>query len=178
MSSLSPEKRRNKISSYLEKSNNPVTGSDLAEKFQVTRQVIVQDIALLRAANHKIISTSQGYIYQKQLTNGAEQKIKATIACRHQENMTEDELLIMINHGARIIDVRVEHPLYGELIGNLMLTTAEEVKSFLKKVENNQAELLSKLTHGIHLHTVEVPNNAVLNRMKEALAAQGYLLED
>lgn len=178
MANLSPEQRRDKISSCLKKSNTPVTGSDLADKFQVTRQVIVQDIALLRAADHKILSTSQGYIYQEQLNRGADQRVRATIACKHQENMTEDELIIMINHGARIIDVRVEHPLYGELIGNLMLTTADEVERFLKKVKDSQAELLSKLTHGIHLHTVEVPNNQVLSRMKKSLADHGFLLED
>jgi len=171
--SLKPDKRRQKIISILKSSKEPYTGSDLAEKFQVTRQVIVQDIALIRAEGVDILSTSRGYLLQQNRSPF----LKATIACHHRDDLVKDELMIMIEHGARILDVIVEHPIYGELKGNLMLTNKKEVEEFLEKVENNNAGLLAELTDGIHLHTIEVSNNEVLKILKSALSAEGYLLE-
>ncbi len=171
--SLKPGKRRQKIISILKSSKEPYTGSDLAERFQVTRQVIVQDIALIRAEGVDILSTSRGYLLQK----NESPFLKATIACIHRDDLVKDELMIMIEHGVRILDVRVEHPIYGELKGNLMLTNKKEVQEFLEKVEKNDAGLLAELTDGIHLHTIEVANNEVLKNLKTALSAEGYLLE-
>ncbi len=170
---LKPGDRRQEIVNILKSSEEPHTGSELAEKFQVTRQVIVQDIALIRAEGVDILSTSRGYLLQKNQSPFLE----ATIACRHRDDLVKDELMIMIEHGARILDVRVEHPIYGELKGNLMLTNKKEVEEFLKKVEENDAGLLAELTDGIHLHTVEVANNEVLKNLKSALSEEGYLLE-
>ena len=168
-----PGKRRQEIVNILKDSKGPYTGSELAEQFQVTRQVIVQDIALIRAEGVDILSTSRGYLFQK----NESPFLKATIACRHRDDLVKDELMIMIEHGARILDVRVEHPIYGELKGNLMLTNKKEVEEFLKKVEKKDAGLLAELTDGIHLHTIEVANNEVLKNLKSKLSAQGYLLE-
>lgn len=171
--SLQPNKRRQKIIKILKSNQEPYTGSDLADKFGVTRQVIVQDIALIRAEGIDIISTSRGYLLQENKSPF----LKATIPCRHRDDLVKDELMIMIEHGARVLDVRVEHPLYGELKGNLMLTNRKEVEEFLERVENNDAGLLAELTDGIHLHTVEIANNEVLKNLKTALSVEGYLLE-
>lgn len=170
---MQPNKRRQEIIKILKSHKEPFTGSELAEKFGVTRQVIVQDIALIRAEGIEILSTSRGYLLQENKSPF----LKATIACQHREDLVKDELMIMIEHGARILDVRVEHPLYGELKGNLMLTNKKEVEEFLEKMKNNHAGLLAELTDGIHLHTVEVANNEVLKNLKSALSAEGYLLE-
>ena len=53
---MSGEKRRENLLKILQESTNPVSGTELAEKFNVSRQIVVQDIALLRAKNHEIIS--------------------------------------------------------------------------------------------------------------------------
>lgn len=167
--------RRNKLLQRLKKSQKAVIGSQLAKEFKVSRQVIVQDIALLRAKGEKIIATSQGYFYKD---NMGLSTVKASIACSHGDGAElKDELLTVVNFGGRIIDVKVEHPIYGELSGNLMISSVEDVENFIKNYRENEASLLSKLTEGVHLHTIEAVNNQVLNKIKKELQEKGYLLE-
>jgi transcriptional regulator of NAD metabolism len=59
------ETRRKAILEKLETSSDPITGTALADFFQVSRQVIVQDIALLRASGLGILATSNGYLIPK-----------------------------------------------------------------------------------------------------------------
>ncbi len=159
----------------LKRAKKPIIGSELAEKFDVSRQVIVQDIALLRAAGEEVIATSQGYLLPGEKEN---KYYRTTIACKHNDHQVEDELMIIVNHGARIIDVMVEHPIYGELRGMLMIQAAEDVKQFMKKYREEGATLLSSLTDGVHLHTIESLNKEVVDRLKMALREKGYLLEN
>lgn len=168
--------RRSKLLARLKKSQQALIGSQLAEEFGVSRQVIVQDIALLRAQGEKIVATSQGYFYEENLGMPT---VKTSIACRHgdQEEL-KDELLTVINFGGRVIDVKVEHPIYGELSGNLMISSIEDVEKFINNHQQDGAELLSKLTDGVHLHTIEAVNEQVLEKIKAELKAKGYLLEE
>ena len=161
------KKRRNKLLEYLKESENAVIGSELAEKFEVSRQVIVQDIALLIASGEKIVATSLGM-----------PTVKTSIACCHKDDdELRDELETIVNYGGRIIDVKVEHPIYGELSGNLMISSIEDVDKFITNYQQNQASLLSELTDGVHLHTVEAVNEQVLEKIKTELKQKGYLLE-
>lgn len=168
--------RREKLLQRLKESQAAVIGSRLAEEFGVSRQVIVQDIALLRARGEKIVATSQGYFYEENLGMPT---VKASIACHHgdQEEL-KDELLTVVNFGGRIIDVKVEHPIYGELCGNLMISSVEDVESFVHNYHQNEAALLSKLTDGVHLHTIEAVNEQVLEKIKNELDEKGYLLDE
>lgn len=84
----------------------------------------------------------------------------------------------IVNYGGRIVDVKVEHPIYGELIGNLMISTLEDVEKFLDNYRFNDTSLLSELTEGVHLHTIEVVNKQVLDLIKEKLAEKSLLLLD
>ena len=59
-------KRRDGILSLLEESDTPLSGTELAHRFKVSRQVIVQDIALLRAEDKKILSTYRGYVLDRE----------------------------------------------------------------------------------------------------------------
>ena len=54
--------RREDIVAQIQKSTVPLSGTKLAAIYKVSRQVIVQDIALIRAAGYDIISTNRGYI--------------------------------------------------------------------------------------------------------------------
>jgi len=173
---IKTEERRLKLLQRLKESKQALIGSRLAEEFGVSRQVIVQDIALLRAQGEKIVATSQGYFYEENLGMPT---VKTSIACRHgdQEEL-RDELLTVVNYGGRILDVKVEHPIYGELSGNLMISSVEDVDNFLNNYQQNKAALLSKLTDGVHLHTIEAVNEQVLEKIKEELKDKGYLLEE
>lgn len=176
MIKIKTKKRRIKLLQRLKKSQEALIGSQLAEEFGVSRQVIVQDIAILRAEGEKIVATSQGYFYEKNLGMTT---VKASIACRHgDQKELRDELLTVVNYGGRIIDVKVEHPIYGELSGNLMISSIEDVDNFINNYQQNEAALLSKLTDGVHLHTVEAVNEQVLEKIKEELKEKGYLLEE
>ncbi|MEK6666628.1 MAG: transcription repressor NadR [candidate division NC10 bacterium] len=169
----SGEDRRRGILSVLRRSGSPVVGSDLARRLDVSRQVIVQDIALLRARGHKILATPRGYLM---LDDGP--RASTQVACRHTsfEEM-EDELSTIVGLGGTAIDVVVEHPLYGEIRGLLMLKTQEDVLSFAARMRASGAEPLSRLTKGVHLHTLGAPDEATLVKIREALRAKGYLLE-
>lgn len=172
---MDTKKRREKLLKKLKNSTKAIIGSQLAEEFDVSRQVIVQDIALLRARGEEILATSQGYLYPQ---NQSLDTVKATIACKHgEDDEVENELMIMVNYGAKILDVIVEHPIYGELKGMLMIQSVVDVKKFIKNYNNSDANLLSSLTDGVHLHTIEAINDNVIEKIKKELDKKGYLLK-
>ena len=172
---MQTEKRRKELLKKLKKSQKAIIGSRLAEEFGVSRQVIVQDIALLRARGEKILATSQGYLYPE---NTAMDTVKATIACKHGEkDEVKEELMTIVNYGAKVLDVIVEHPIYGEIKGMLMIQTPSDVNNFIENYEKNGANLLASLTDGVHLHTIEAMNEGVIVKIKEELSKKGYLLQ-
>ncbi len=168
------ELRRKEILNRLNKAKAPLSASKLAKEFGVSRQIIVGDIALLRATGDKILATSRGYVMENTTTK--EQVV--TLACEHTFEQTEEELLIILKHGGKVRDVMVEHPLYGELKGNLYLNTPQDVTHFMKKVAKNPELLLSNLTKGLHLHTIEIPDEKSLQALKEELKAKHILYEE
>jgi transcriptional regulator of NAD metabolism len=109
---MNTEERRQAIKELLIAGNRPIKGTTLANHFSVSRQVIVQDIALLRAQGLDIMATPQGYVVTKEKNRGI---IKSIVAKHHDYQDMEEELQIMLEHGARIMDVVVEHPIYGEI---------------------------------------------------------------
>lgn len=169
---MNAEDRRSKIIELLKSEKKPLSGSRLAKMFRVTRQVIVQDIAILRASGNDIIATSQGYMMAVPLP-----LISKKIAVHHDEQQTREELLTFVECGCKVIDVIVEHPIYGELRGMLMLQDSEDVEEFIESVEKNNATLLSRLTQGVHLHTVEALNQDSIKKAEEILRKKGILLE-
>lgn len=171
---MNAEIRRKELIKKLTKSNRPITGNNLASHFDVTRQVIVQDIAILRAGGNDILATSQGYILKNKMGMKTYSK---TIACKHDLKNVREELMIIINHGAIVKDVKVEHPIYGEISGMLILQTSKDVDNFIKGIENTDASLLASLTDGVHLHTIEAINQEVIDLIIEKLDKKGFLLE-
>jgi len=172
---MKAKKRREKLKEVLKSEVEPITGSKLAEYFDVTRQVIVQDIALLRAGGYDILATSQGYILKN---NMGVKTYSKTIACKHDKDDVKEELMTIVKHGAKIRDVKVEHPIYGEISGMLMLQTSEDVNKFLENTHTEEASLLASLTDGVHLHTIEAFNEDVLEIIMDELKAKGFLLKE
>ncbi|MGX7151230.1 transcription repressor NadR [Enterococcus ureasiticus] len=165
-------KRREAILLELESADKPISASRFAKEFKVSRQIVVGDVALLRAAGYEIIATARGYLLESEKDK---QGVVRKIACQHMPQQTEDELLTIVSLGGEVLDVVVEHPIYGELTGGLHIHTEKEVKEFVKAYEKSRASLLSELTGGIHLHTIRCENEDTLNRIKEALAQKGIL---
>jgi len=169
------EERRTFILEWLKTSSEPLTGSDLATKANVSRQVIVNDITLLKARNEPIIATSQGYMY---LSAAPETMIERTVACFHQPEETESELNLLVDYGVLVKNVKVEHPIYGDLTASIMVSNRKEVSEFIEKAKDTKATYLSQLTNGVHLHTIAAKDAETLDEAEQALKEAGYLLED
>lgn len=136
-------KRREQIQLQLEKSNTPIKGSQLAKDLGVSRQVIVQDIALLRAKGIQIVATPSGYLIQSIQPQG----LYKTICCKHGDSLKEmeEELMLIISYGGKVIDVVVEHSVYGEIRVVLNLTCLNDVKQFVEKTAQAKTKPLSLL---------------------------------
>lgn len=167
--------RRNKIIEILSNSSDPVTGSSLASQLGVTRQVIVQDIAVLRAQGHKILATPRGYTI---LVEPRLPGITKLFAVRHNRAQTREELYTIVDLGLEVVDVIVDHPVYGQLTGQLSLSNRQEVDQFIRTIEETGAGLLSSLTDGVHLHTIRGFDKSQFDILENLLEKKGFLLTE
>ncbi len=162
--------RRDEIVRILASSSEPVTGASLASALGVTRQVIVQDVAVIRARARLL--PHPGLHSMGRCETGRSNQL---IAVRHNFAQTQEELLVMVNAGVEVIDVIVEHPVYGWLTGQLSISTPEDVLKFMDTIERTQAGLLSSLTDGTHLHTVKASNSRQIENLEQVLLNKGFL---
>jgi transcriptional regulator of NAD metabolism len=163
--------RRCAIEQRLREGRGPLSAAALAAEFHVSRQVIVGDVALLRAAGADIHATPRGYVMGASGTG-----VRGVLACVHTPEDMGRELNAIVDNGGEVLDVIVEHPLYGQLTGQLRLRSRHDVGQFLEKAQG--ASPLSTLTGGIHLHTVLCPDQETLDRVRQALAQEGFLLQE
>ena len=167
------DQRRQRIVGIISSARQPVTGTDLAMQLSVSRQIVVQDMAILRAAGADIISTPRGYLIGSKHASRA--KFRGTLAVHHSRDQISQELNALVDVGLRVVDVIIDHPIYGELRGLLMLESRADVRAFLSRLEGT--EPLSSLTRGVHLHTVEASRAGAIEEGREALREVGILLE-
>lgn len=170
---MEAEQRRQNILTLLAESKGPLSATALAGRFSVSRQIIVGDVALLRAAGNDIAATPRGYLMAGQQPAD---KLCRRIACRHEGTEMQAELYAMVDEGCTVKDVIVEHPLYGQLTGLLELTSRHDVDEFIHRGKNTKP--LSLLTSGIHLHTLLCPDEAAFQRVSERLSALGVLYRE
>ena len=164
--------RREQIRRTLSQASVPVSAASLARSLGVSRQVIVGDVALLRAGRVRISATPRGY-----LLGPEERGILRTVACRHTAGEMEAELTAVVDNGCTVLDVIVEHPVYGQLTGALRLSSRYDVRQFIARCGESAAPPLSLLTEGIHLHTLSCPSDEACRRVCEALRELNILLE-
>lgn len=149
-------------------------GDDLAARLGVSRQAIVHDVAILRAEGVPIVATVRGYL----LAPAADRlPYRVVVAVRHRPEETKAELTALIDHGIRVADVVVEHPVYGELRAELQLASRSDVDAWAEATRRAGAHLLSELTEGVHLHTLEADDPARLERARAALGRLGFLVD-
>lgn len=172
--SMSGTERRDALWAALQSAGRPLTGSELARRLRVSRQVIVQDVAILRAAGTPVVATPQGYAVAAGRSAGR----RAVVAVRHPVPATATELYALVDAGVWVEDVVVEHPIYGELTGRLDLRSHADVQRFLTAVRLQDAHLLSELTDGVHLHTLRAGSAGALEAARDALRGLGFLIED
>ncbi len=167
------EERLENILTALEETSEPIVARKLAEKFSVSRQVIVGDIALLRAAGQDILSTPKGYLLNRQLAS----EITKKYVCKHSIEETVDEITTIVENGGKILDVAIDHPVYGELTGTLNIFTQADADHFNEKVKKGETSLLSELTEGVHIHTIAAATMEQLATIETKLREKGYLYE-
>ncbi len=168
---MKADERRNSIIEMLIIEKKAIKGTTLAERFNVTRQIIVKDIAILRAKGNSIIATPDGY-----MINDNSSRVKSVIAVNHNNEDVIRELEIVVKYGGIIEDVIVEHPLYGEIKGILMIKNLNDLNKFKNTLKEINAKPLSILTNGVHLHTVSADSIENMELIKEELKENGFIL--
>ena len=168
---MKAHERRAEILSLIGNSGSPVAANFLSEKYSVSRQVIVQDIAILRAQGYGVISTNRGYVL------GSGLRAERVFKCRHtlQELVSESE--IIISRGGRVEDITVNHRVYGKISARLELTTMRHAEELYRSLVSGASKPLMSVTDGYHYHTVSAESEQTLDEIECALRAAGYLIE-
>ena len=156
--------RREQILKMLAESEQPLSGSALAQQLGVSRQIIVSDIALLRAANRDIMATARGYL----LYSPPVPRRSRCFMVSHTDEQMEDELNTIVDLGGRVLDVLIPHPIYG--------TCRQDVAAFMQRLQTCHTKPLCMLTDGVHYHTVEAADEEILDSIEKALFSKKYLL--
>ena len=169
--------RRKHIISYLNNSSSPMSASVLAKHLQVSRQVIVSDVALLRTAGNNIIATPKGYVLEGMADSKSRFGFEGLVACQHTGEQLREELYTIVDFGAEVVNVIVEHPIYGEISGNLNLSSRYDVNQFMDKISPKDALPLSSLTGGVHLHKIGCTDKESFARICDALENKGILIK-
>ena len=169
---MDARQRRQIIARRLGESGEPLSAAALARELSVSRQIIVGDVALLRASGLDITATPRGYLLPRPPAG-----VTCTFACRHRADQMEEELNAVVDQGCVVLDVIVEHPVYGQLTGPLRLANRYEVAQFVDRCRREAAAPLSQLTEGVHLHSILCPDEAAAARVREALKKVGVLYQ-
>lgn len=167
---MTANERKNSIVSDLETADGPINATQLAKKLGVSRQVIVGDVAILRASGHNIIATPRGYLLQKTLVT------HHTIAVSHSLDEMLEELYIIVDNGCSVLNVIIEHQIYGQIVGELHVYSRKDAEEFVDSMKKSKQEPLSSLTEQVHLHTIDCPSPKHYEDLKKELSAKGFLI--
>lgn len=166
---MTGELRRKEILSYIATASQPVSGLELSRRFSVSRQVIVQDIALLRACNCTIISTNRGYVLLRP------SRRRRIFKVWHTDLNIHEELQTIVDCGGSVVDVFVNHKAYGVLAAPLPIHSRRDIETLMHNISTGKSSLLENTTSGYHFHTVEASCEATLDLIEEELRKKGFL---
>ena len=171
---MTGEERRNQILQKLKNTDIPLSGTALAKAFHVSRQIIVQDIALMRAENYGILSTNKGYLLRSEKTENTQPK--RVFYVKHTSSQVLDEFQTVIELGGKILDVAVEHEIYGQIRVDLLIESMSDAADFYEKLQNCRDNPLNVLTDNCHYHTVAAPSAKLLDLIEVELRNKKILL--
>ncbi len=164
--------RRKAIVNLLLSSDEAISGGKLSEEFGVSRQIIVQDITVLKGSGYDILSTHNGYIVQKSPLKERVFKVY------HTTEQTEDELNTIVNLGGTVVDVFVWHKVYGKLSAPLNIFSSLHIKQFIEGVRSGKSTELMNITGGYHYHTVRAESETALDEIEQALKSGNYIVPE
>ena len=166
---LSGQERREEILKILKNSEKPVSGMELAKMLDVSRQVIVQDMALIRANGMEVLSTNRGYVVNETKT------VQRVFKVIHTDEQVEEELNLFVDHGAKVEDVFVFHKVYGVIKAVMNIKSRRDVKKYMDDISSGKSTNLKNLTSNYHYHTITAEDEQVLDQIQEELSQRGFL---
>ncbi len=161
--------RRQAIVNRLLSADGAVSGATLAAECGVSRQIIVQDIKVLKGSGYDILSTHSGYIMQRSPLT------ERVFKLHHTTEQTEDELSLIVGYGGTVVDVFVWHKVYGRVSAPLNIFSRRHIEQFIEGVRTGKSTELMNITGGYHYHTVRADSEEALDRIGQALAERGYI---
>ena len=161
--------RRKAIVNLLSASKTPISGGELSKQFNVSRQIIVQDITILKGLGCEIFSTHHGYVLQKSPL------VERVFKLKHTTEQTEDELTTIVDLGGTVVDVFVWHKVYGRISATLNIFSRLQIKQFLEGVRTGKSTELMNITGGYHYHTVRAESESILDKIGERLKVKEYI---
>lgn len=162
--------RREKIIRQIEQSKVPVSGKKLAELYEVSRQVIVQDIALIRAAGYEILSTNRGYVLHTEKT------VRRVFKVKHTDEQLEEELYAIVDLGGCVENVMVNHRVYGHMEAELKISSRRKAAEFIEDIKSGKSSPLKNITSDYHYHSVRADSEEILDLIERALEEKGFLV--
>lgn len=163
--------RRTAIVNLLLTRKDPISGGELSKQFKVSRQIIVQDITILKGLGYEIFSTHYGYVLQRSPL------VERVFKLKHTTEQTEDELNSIVDLGGTVVDVFVWHKVYGKISATLNIFSRLHVKQFLEGVRTGKSTELMNITGGYHYHTVRAETEEILNKIESELKEKNYLAD-
>jgi len=168
---MQAEQRRQAVLEILQQSSQPISAGALASRFSVSRQIIVQDMALLRTRSDlEIISTYQGYVLHR-----TDKPFSRVFKVRHSTERTEEELLEIVDLGGHVEDVFVYHRVYGVVKGQLDIRSRKDVRAFMQRLKDSRSAPLMLITDEYHYHTVTAGDQETLDQIQQRLGELGLL---
>lgn len=167
---MNGEQRRKQLLAILSDSSTPVSGTVLAGQLQVSRQVIVQDIALLRANGAEILSASRGYLMMQN-----RHECSRVFKLLHSDDQTEEELTLIVDLGGKVQDVFIYHKVYGVVRADMKIRSRKDIREFMENIRSGKSRLLKNATSGYHYHTIFADDMLTLDAIQEELAKRGML---
>lgn len=168
---MNSSQRREAILSLLKHSPKAFSGTALGEELGVSRQIIVQDIALLRSEGHNIISTVRGYTIDR--ADCPTRKIKVF----HSDSEIEEELTTIVDLGGTIVDVMVNHKVYGKITAEMNIKNRRDIQRFIDRIKAGKSSPLLNITSGYHYHNITAESDEILDEIEEALRKKNFLAE-
>lgn len=167
---MTGQERRDAMIEIIQNSEKPVSGTALAKEFAVSRQVIVQDIALIRAAGYEVLSTHRGYLL------GQKNSVTRIFKVSHTDEEIADELNLIVDLGGKVLDVQINHKVYGRMKADLGIHSRKQVQDFMEEIRSGKSSPLKNITSNYHYHTVEADSEEVLDLIGKELNKRGYLV--
>lgn len=169
---ISGQERRQMIMETLQEASEPLSGTALAGMFHVSRQVIVQDMALLRAEHQNILSTNKGYLLFD--ANKEAPMQKRVLMVHHTTDQVLEEFYSIVDLGGKVLNVSIDHEIYGQITVDLLINNRQDADEFVEKLRTSRARPLKELTEDYHYHTIAAPTTLILDHIEQELQKKGF----